>query len=109
VNHIEELKHVIRESHRAEPLHVRSVPVKETCEDNTVREGIVEVFDLRGHPNANRVYAWIDEEDNSSKPGRPVTVLHIYPATSPEAAVRRAIVKERGKSPDTLVPYREGD
>jgi len=94
MNHIEELKRVIRELHRAEGIYIRSVPVKEMCENNIVREGIVEVFDLRGHPDANRVYAWIDEADDSDKPGRPVTVLHIHPATSPEAAVRKAIMKE---------------
>jgi hypothetical protein len=60
----------------------------------TVWEGIVEVFELHGHPDAPKVYAWAHDTDDPQKPRRHVTVLHITPITSAVAAVRAAIVQE---------------
>jgi hypothetical protein len=93
-NYIEELRDVIRRLHGAEPVHVESVPVKEEFQGKTVWEGIVEVFDLHGHPKAAKVYAWAHDTDDPQKPKRHVTVLHIHPVTSPVLAVRAAIAQE---------------
>ena len=57
-------------------------------------DGIVEVFDLHGHPKASRVYAWGHETESPERPKRHVTVLHIHPVTSPVLAVRAAIAQE---------------
>jgi len=54
----------------------------------------VEVFELHGHPQANTAYAWSHVTENPANPKRHVTVLHIPPAVSPEAAVRVAILQE---------------
>ena len=94
VGYIEELRDVIRRLHGAEATHVESVPVKETFQNKTAWEGIVEVFDLHGHPKATRVYAWAHETDDPQKPRRHVAVLHIHPVTSPVLAVRAAIAQE---------------
>jgi len=94
VSYIEELRDVIRRLHDAEATHIESVPVKETFHGQTVWEGIVEVFDLVGHPTAHRVYAWAHETDDSDKPIRHVTVLHLHPITSAEDAVKAAILQE---------------
>ena len=93
-NYIEELRDVIHRLHGADAIHVESVPVKETFQDKTVWEGIVEVFDLRGHPKAARVYAWAHETDNPRKPVRHVTVLHLHPIKSAQDAVRAVILQE---------------
>src|SRR6266568_9143165 len=93
-DYIKELQDVIRRLHSAEPVHVESVPVKETFQSKTVWEGIVEVFDLHGHPEATRVYAWAHETDNPQKPVRHVTVLHLHPIKSAQDAVRAAILQE---------------
>jgi len=93
-NYIEELKDVIRRLHGVEAKHVESVPVKETFQGKTVWEGIVEVFELVGHPKAPKVYAWSHDTDDPKKPRRHVTVLHIAPILSAEAAVKAAIVQE---------------
>jgi hypothetical protein len=93
-SYIDELQGVIRKLHGVESKHVESVPVKETFKGKTVWEGIVEVFELVGHPKAPRVYAWSHETDNPNKPRRHVTVLHIAPILSAEAAVKAAIVQE---------------
>jgi hypothetical protein len=94
VTAIEELQAVIRKLHGVESTHRASVPVKETFQGKTVWDGIVEVFDLRGHPTANTAYAWSHVTDDPAQPRRHVTVLHIPPAVSPETAVRAAIVQE---------------
>lgn len=92
--YIEELREVIRRLHGVESKHIESVRVKETFQGKTVWEGAVEVFDLVGHPKAPRVYAWCHDTDDPKKPKRHVTVLHIAPILSAEAAVKAAIVQE---------------
>jgi hypothetical protein len=94
MNYIEELRDVIRKLHGVESNHIESVPVKETFQGKTVWEGIVEVFDLHGHPKATRAYAWAHETDNPQKPVRHVTVLHLHPIKSAQDAVRAAILQE---------------
>ena len=93
MSHIHDLREAIQRLHGAEAKHVESVPVKEQHQGQTVWDGVVEVFDLIGHPKTHRVYAWSHETE---KPGKPkhVTVLHIAPVISPQTAVRAAIIQE---------------
>ena len=100
MTYIEDLRDVIRRLHGVESKHVASVPVKETFQGRTVWEGVVEVFDLIGHPGVTRLYAWSHATDDPENPQRYVTVLHSHPITSPLLAVRAAIVQEfRGNAP----------
>jgi hypothetical protein len=94
MSYISELQDVIRRLHGVESQHIESVPVKETFQGKTVWEGVVEVFELRGHPKAPKVYAWAHDTDDPKKPRRHVTVLHIAPVDSPIAAVRASIVQD---------------
>jgi hypothetical protein len=94
VSYIDDLRDVIRKLHGVEATHIESVPVKETFQGKTVWEGIVEVFELVEHPKALKVYAWSHDTDDPKKPRRHITVLHIAPITSPEAAVRAHIIQE---------------
>ena len=94
MSYIQELRDVILRLHGVESRHVESVPVRESFHGKTVWEGIVEVFELQGHPKATRAYAWTHETGDPDKPIRHVTILHIHPITSPVAAVRAAIVQE---------------
>ena len=91
---IEELQDVIRKLHGAEAKHRESVHVKEVFNGETVWEGMVEVFDLIGHPKASRVYAWTNETGDPANPKHHVTVLHLGPVKSALDAVRAAIVQE---------------
>jgi hypothetical protein len=93
VTYLDELRDVIKRLHGSDASHVATVPVRETFKGQTVWEGEVEVFDLLDHPHASRVYAWSHEVD-ADKPKRHVTVLHIAPITSPELAVRAAIIQQ---------------
>jgi hypothetical protein len=94
VTYIEELRDVIRRLHGVEARHLESVSIKETFQGKTVWEGIVEVFELVGHPKAPKVYAWAHDTDDPNQPRRHVTVLHLGPVTSPLLAVQAAIVQE---------------
>ena len=94
MTYLEELRDVIHKLHGVHATHVQSVPVTEKFQGKTVWDGVVEVFDLHGHPQTHRVYAWAHDTDNPERPRRHVTVLHIPPAISPQTAVRAAIVQE---------------
>jgi hypothetical protein len=94
VSYLEELQQTIHKLHGVHSTHVKSVPVKETFRGETIWEGIVEVFELHGHPKASHAYAWTHDTDDPKNPKRSVTVLNIPPATSPETAVRVAIMQE---------------
>ena len=80
MSNIQELRDIIRRLHGAEAKHVW--------------EGIVEVFDLEGHPRAHRAYAWSHDTDDPANPRRHVTVLHAHPVKSAQDAVRAFIVQE---------------
>ncbi len=75
-------------------ISMANVPVKEVFQGKTVWEGVVEVFDLVGHPTAFRAYAWAHDTDDPANPRRHVTVLHTHPIKSAQDAVRAAIVQE---------------
>lgn len=94
MTYLEELRDVIRRVHGVEAEHLESVPIKEMFEGRTVWEGIVEVFELKGHETAHRVYAWAHDTDDPEHPRRHVTVLHLHPIKSAQDAVRAAIVQE---------------
>jgi hypothetical protein len=94
MNHIDELKAIIHKLHGAEATHRESVPVKEVFGGQTVWDGVVEVFDLKGHPKTNTAYAWLHDTGDPDKPKQHVTVLHVPPAVSPITAVRAFIIQE---------------
>lgn len=94
MSYIQELRDAIHRMHGAEATHIESVPVREKFHGQTVWDGIVEVFDLKGHAKASRVYAWTHDTDDPKNPKRHVAVLHIPPVISPQTAVRAAIVQE---------------
>jgi hypothetical protein len=91
-DYIEELTEVIRHLHGAKATHIESVPVTETHQGRTVWDGVVEVFELHGHPKATHAYAWISETETKIR--QHITVLKIPPVVSPITAVRAAIVQE---------------
>jgi hypothetical protein len=94
VTYIEKLRDVVDMIHGVKARHVASVPVKEVFQGKTIWEGIVEVFDVSGHPKTSRIYAWTHDTDDPEKPRRNITVLHIPPVVSPVLAVRAALVQE---------------
>ena len=89
----QELCRAVERMHTCKATLVQSVPVSETFEGKTVWEGVVHVFDIKGHLTANRAYAWSSPIEGSDK-RRFFAVLHQGPVTGPVEAVRAAIVAE---------------
>src|SRR5688572_13936971 len=88
---LEKLRDAVQVMHRCSAVHVESVPVVEMFRSQKVWEGVVEVFDLTGHPKAKRCYAWSYPD---GKETRFVAVLEVPPVESPQTAVRAAIVAQ---------------
>ena len=89
-----ELQTAIESQHGGTATLAQSVPVKETHGGAVVWEGVVHVFNLKGHPTASRAYAWSSPIEGSEK-RRFFAVLHQGPVKSPVDAVRAAIVAEQ--------------
>lgn len=90
---VSELKKAVEGTHGGKAKFKEIVPVSETFQGKPVWEGIVHVFELKGHPKASLCYAWSSEIEGTKK-RRFYTVLHIPPVASPLDAVRAAIVEE---------------
>lgn len=88
-----ELKLAVERTHGGRATYVQSVPVTETHAGQPVWEGMVGIFDLAGHPEATRAYAWSSHIEGSEN-RRFHAVLHIGGIKSPTDAVRAAIVAE---------------
>jgi len=91
---IEEQIRAIKAVHGATARHVESVPVREVFRKLVAWEGVVEVYDIVGHPRAKRCYAWTIEDDGQLKT---TTVLEIPPVDSPQTAVKIAIAAQSKK------------
>ena len=91
---VKRLQKAIKEIRRCDSRHVESVPVVEQFEGQTAWEGTVEVFDLIGHPQATRAYAWSYRDGDQIKS---VTILEIPPVDSPQSAVKVAIAAKAKK------------
>jgi len=89
------LQDAIRHMHGCEATWLESVPVNETFEGETVWDGEVQVFELRGHPVAERAYAWSHATNGPRR--RFVAVLGVGPIRDAVTAVRASIVAEHRK------------
>jgi hypothetical protein len=92
---IERLQRAIRDLHGVEGTHLRSEPVHEIFQGQTVWEGVVEVFALKGHPQAGLGYAWSHDTDSGG--WRHIAVLGVPPVNSALDAVRAHVVAEHEK------------
>jgi hypothetical protein len=93
IEDLERLRLAVESQHGGTATLTQSVPVKETHAGAVVWEGVVHVFDLKGHPTASRAYAWSSPIEGSDK-RRFFAVLHHGPVKSPVDAVRAAIMAE---------------
>jgi hypothetical protein len=82
---IRKLNEAIETTHDCKAVHVGTEIVEEFFRDSIAWNGLVEIFDLKGHPKAKRCYAWSYPVTNDPEY---VTVLEIPPVNSAESAVR---------------------
>ena len=90
---IEELRKAVERMHGCSASWLESELVQDKFQRKTVWNGIVQVFELSGHPSATRCYAWSSPIEGSEK-RRFFAVLHQPPVSSALDAVRAAIVQE---------------
>lgn len=94
-DYIARLQNAIRQLNHCESKYVESVTVSETFlsfQKPTTWKGDVAVFEIYGHPQASRAYAWSDRAEN--KHPWCVVVLEIPPVTSPQTAVQAALAAQ---------------
>ena len=83
----------IRVQHKCSPTHRKTVFVHEkTRQNETVWEGFVEVFNIRGHKKAKTCYAWEDVDADGSR--KIFTVMESKIVDSPRRAVQAAIFSD---------------
>mgnify|MGYP001587094712 CR=1 FL=1 len=74
-------------------MHTETVSVHEVFQGRTVWKGDVEVFDLIGHPKANRCYGW-----TYGQPEKFITILGVPPVDSAQSAVKIGVAFQIKKS-----------
>lgn len=92
-----ELLEAIESQHSCKAAFAHEIPVVETWQGKTVWDGAVSVFDLSGHPEAKRAYAWSEPIEGSDK-RHFYAVLHLPPVDSAKAAVKASIVHRHRNS-----------
>jgi hypothetical protein len=86
--------------HGCGAVHRKTVLVQELFQGKTVWKGEVEVFDLQGHPQARRAYAWARREEPNDEGEQIVAVLEIPPIDSALRAVQAQLVKCHESKPE---------
>ena len=82
---IDKLKDAIETMHGSQAVHFSSEPVIELFRGEVAWDGVVETFNLAGHPKAKRCHALSYEENVETQF---VTVLELPPVDSAETAVK---------------------
>ena len=104
--YIERLRKAIKDLHGCESQHVETVPVRESFQGQTVWDGEVEVFDVKGHAKAVRCYAWAFFHGKGGKYEQFYAVLQLPPVLTPVDAVRVAIASQTKFVPQPGKIYR---
>jgi len=94
MDYIAEIQAAILNVHGCNAKYVETVPVVEEFQGQTIWEGEVEVFETTDHPKAKRIYAWGHATGENDQARRYLCVLELPPVTSPQTAVKAAIVAE---------------
>lgn len=96
---IKNLKEQVEGAFRCKAQHIESVPVFELFEGKVIWDGVVETFDIEGHPKAKRCYAFhFIDADESGEPTAGRLVLNLPPVDSPQTAVKLAIERKRKRN-----------
>ena len=85
---IRRLKHAVAIEHECRAEHAGSQVVVERAPDGAIWRGRVDIFDLSGHPQATRCYAWLEEAGETSICR---TMLCAGPVESAQTALRVAL------------------
>ena len=87
---IPRLKLAVERNHQCRATHVGTRLIVESLPDGSIWRGPVDVFELTGHPQTNRCYAWAEQRGLRSVC---FTRLKIPPVKSAQAAVRVVLAR----------------
>lgn len=85
----DELLGAVMKAHHCPAERVGAVPIREIFKGETVWEGVVSIYDIKGHSQVKQAYAWSYKDDNGDM--QHVVVSKIPPVTDPITAVRAYI------------------
>ena len=89
---IADIHRAVEQTEKCRARHVHSVPIIEKHEGGQdIWGGVVEVFDLDGHPKAKRAYAWQRKSEKRAD-AQYTVVLGIPPVNSANDAVKAAVM-----------------
>ena len=91
---LRELQNAVERLHNCSASFIENVVIVEKFCDETAWSDIVSVYELKGHPQATRAYAWSSPIEGSTKRGYHA-MLHIPPIDSAEKAVRASIMQDQ--------------
>src|ERR1700722_3576453 len=97
LDYLTRLQFAIRQAHNCDAFHNHTVHVHEMLAGKTVWEGDVEVFNLDGHAEAKKCYAWEYQMEGNGR--RFVTVLERPLVNSANLAVKAAIFFDAQQAP----------
>jgi hypothetical protein len=86
MEYLETIQDAIGKGFKCKATHIKTVPVHLKHEGETMWEGEVEVFEIKGHPKAKRAYGWGFETEKGK--AEFATVLELPPVDSPDTAVK---------------------
>src|SRR5690349_14921446 len=95
----DELREAVEKQHGGRASFVAAVPVRSECGGALPWVGVVYVYDLDGHPDAKRAYAWSYAGHGPLGLKHFVAVLHTGLVQSPSDAVRAGLAAERESLP----------
>lgn len=75
---LNKLKRAVERLHSCKASNIEDVTVIEKFGEKTAWSGVVSVFSLEGHPQANKCYSWSSPIKGSTK-RRYYDVLHVLP------------------------------
>jgi hypothetical protein len=93
MDYLEAIQHAMEKGFCCKAKYLETVAVKEVFQGKTAWEGKVEVFELTGHPKANRAYGWGYQEVSDKM--EYATVLGLPPVNDPKSAIRAFILSKR--------------
>ena len=91
---IENIAKAVERAAGCAAAHLESVVVVEAFRGQTMWEGMVEIFTLKGHAKAKRAYGW---KTGKGEAANYTAVLELPPVDSPNTAVRVAILAQAKK------------
>jgi len=89
MSRLEYIQRAVEQAAGCKAVHADTEAVVEVFRGQVMWEGVVEIFNLKGHPKAKRAYGWGTGEGQEATY---TAVLEIPPVTSSNTAVRAAVV-----------------